>query len=48
MKKRLFIGVTGTIASGKGTIADYIEKKYGLKQITMSNFLRHIDRKNVV
>lgn len=49
MKKRvgkeIYIGVIGTISSGKGTVAHYISQKYGLKHIIMSDFLRKVLRK---
>ena len=49
MKKLSFkptiLGVSGTAASGKDTVAKYIAEKYGFKRITLSNYLRQEARK---
>ncbi|MCX8194379.1 MAG: AAA family ATPase [Candidatus Pacearchaeota archaeon] len=38
--KPCVLGVSGTIASGKDFVADYIAKSYGFKKITLSDYLR--------
>ncbi|MFH1823241.1 MAG: AAA family ATPase [archaeon] len=38
----MIIGVIGTIASGKDSVANYFVKKYKFKKIIMSNFLREV------
>ncbi|UCD21212.1 MAG: dephospho-CoA kinase [archaeon] len=40
----MIIGVTGTIGSGKDTVANYFVKKKGFTKIIMSDFLRKIER----
>ena len=45
MSKKIVIGIIGTIASGKGTIAKYLVKKHGFKHIVMGNLVRAIARK---
>ena len=44
MKKLKFkpyiIGVSGTVSSGKDSVANYLVEKYGFKKITLSNYLR--------
>ncbi len=39
--KKIIIGVTGTHASGKDTVADYICKKYELKSYSTSDEIRY-------
>jgi dephospho-CoA kinase len=39
--KKTIIGVTGTLASGKDTVADYISKKYDLKNYSTSDEVRY-------
>jgi dephospho-CoA kinase len=41
MAKKIF-GLTGPIASGKGTVKKYIEKKYGSKDCRFSTVMRDI------
>jgi dephospho-CoA kinase len=48
MKKQKIIAIIGSIASGKGTAADFFVKKYGFKHITMSDFLRQEARRRKV
>ena len=51
----MIIGITGTIASGKGKVADYIHDKYGFKHHSFSMAIRkeaekrgiEINRKNL-
>ena len=40
MKKVLIIGITGTHASGKDTVSDYICKKYNIKSYSTSDEIR--------
>ncbi len=40
--KKLIIGVVGTIASGKGTIAAYLKEKYGATDFRFSTILRSL------
>ncbi len=44
MKKLTFkptiLGVAGSTSSGKDSVANYFEKKYGFHKITLSNYLR--------
>ncbi len=44
MEKQV-IGVMGTIASGKGTVANYLVEKYGFKKIIMGNLVRALARR---
>ena len=39
--KKIIIGITGTHASGKDTVADYISKKYNLKSYSTSDEVRY-------
>ena len=39
---KIIIGLTGPIASGKGTIKKYIEEKYGAKECRFSSILRDV------
>ncbi|MBN1779062.1 MAG: AAA family ATPase [Candidatus Buchananbacteria bacterium] len=56
MGKKIIFGLVGQIASGKDTVADYLEKKYQAKRISFSGMLRDIlnrlflpiNRKNLV
>lgn len=45
MKKKIVIGLLGTIGSGKGTAAKFLKKKYGFRIVTMGNILRALARK---
>ena len=47
-KTLLNLGLTGPISCGKGTAAEYLEKKYKFKSIKMSDFLRALARKEKV
>jgi len=38
--KPYILGVTGSISSGKDSVANYLVKKYGFHKITLSNYLR--------
>ena len=40
--KKIIIGLVGKIASGKGTVAEYLEKKYNAKTYRFSTILRNI------
>ena len=40
--KKLIIGLTGPVASGKGTVKKYIEEKYGAKDCRFSTILRDV------
>lgn len=40
-KELTVLGIIGTIASGKDTLANFLVKNYGFKKITTSNFLRY-------
>lgn len=42
MKKKIVIGLAGTIASGKDTVADYVAQKYGGESVSFSQPLRDI------
>ena len=42
MKKKIVIGLAGSIASGKDTIADYVATKYGGQSVSFSQPLRDI------
>lgn len=44
-QEKLVIGLMGTIASGKGTVAEYLVEKHGFKHIVMGNLVRTIARK---
>ncbi len=46
--KQKIIAIIGPIASGKGTAANFFVKKYGFKQITMSDFLRKEAKKRMI
>jgi len=42
------IGLMGTIGAGKGTVAEYLEKNYGFKTITMGDLVREeADRRGI-
>ncbi len=41
MYRKTIIGITGTLASGKDTVAEYICKKYNLKSYSTSDEVRH-------
>ena len=38
--KKLIIGLTGSISSGKGTVVEHLEKKYGASGYTFSTMLK--------
>jgi len=40
--KKIIIGLVGQMSSGKGTIAEYIEKKYNAKTYKFSSILRDV------
>lgn len=42
MDKKIIIGLVGQISSGKGTVAKYIEEKYGAKTYRFSTMLRDV------
>jgi dephospho-CoA kinase len=42
---KIVIGIMGTIASGKGTIARYLAEKHGFKHVVMGDLVRAIARK---
>lgn len=42
MNKKIIIGLVGQISSGKGTVAKYIEEKYGAKIYRFSTILRDV------
>lgn len=42
MNKKIIIGLVGQISSGKGTVAKYIEEKYGAKTYRFSTMLRDV------
>ncbi len=52
----MIIGITGTMASGKGTISKYLEEKYSFKHLSVRNYLvkrlkkqkKEINRNNMV
>jgi len=44
-RQKVVIGLMGTIASGKGTVADFLVKRYGFKRIIMGNLVRAEARK---
>jgi dephospho-CoA kinase len=35
----MIIGITGTMASGKGTVSKYLEAEYGFKHLSVRNYL---------
>lgn len=44
----MIIGITGTIGAGKGTIVDYLVKKYGFRHFSVRGFLtKIIEKKNL-
>lgn len=44
----VIIGITGTIGAGKGTIVDYLVKKYGFRHFSVRGFLtKIIEKKNL-
>jgi len=45
MVTRLVIGLVGDIGSGKGTVADYLEKRYKFHKHTVSDYIRSEARK---
>ncbi len=42
MKKKIVIGLAGTIASGKDTVADYVTRKFNGQSVSFSQPLRDI------
>jgi len=44
-EKKIFIGLMGTIGSGKTTASNYIVKKFKFKRVIMGNLVRAITRK---
>ncbi len=42
MSKKIVFGFTGLISSGKGTVASYLEKKYGASTYRFSTMLRDL------
>ncbi|MBI5148143.1 AAA family ATPase [Candidatus Pacearchaeota archaeon] len=45
MKKKVLIGLIGTIGSGKTTASNYLVKKFKFKRVIMGNLVRAITRK---
>lgn len=39
MSKKVIIGITGTLGAGKGTIVDYLQKKYIFNHFSASEFI---------
>ncbi|MEM2932769.1 MAG: AAA family ATPase [Candidatus Pacearchaeota archaeon] len=44
-ESKLVIGLMGTIASGKGTVASYLVDRWGFKRIILGNLVRALARK---
>ena len=48
MATRIVIGLVGDIGAGKGTVAEYLEKKYKFHKHTVSDYIRSEARKRKI